>query len=59
MTAKKCTKKRDVRAELLLCFFVVLVDVAVVKDFLKLSIVIWTSDRTFLLNGTEHHDDKV
>ena len=45
--------------KLLLCFFVALVEVAVVKDFLKLSIVIWTTDRSFLLNGTEHHDVKV
>ena len=59
MTAKKCTKKRDARAELLLCFFNVLVDVAVVKDFLKLSIVTWTTDSSFLLNGAEHHDVKV
>ena len=59
MTAKKCTKKCDARAELLLCSFVVLVDVAFVKDFLKLSIVIWTTDRSFLLNRTEHHDVKV
>ena len=33
MTAKKCTKKRDARAELLFCFFHVLIAVAVVVAY--------------------------